>query len=94
MKVSLRGSRGLVHFTSAPSAGPVATPTHLLEVSWSRALVVSPEPPMASCGGMGHRVAGPDKSQGAASTAVNFKESCYLVRQSLNFLVHSANDTD
>lgn len=49
---------------------------------------------MASCGGMGHRVAGPDKSQGAASTAVNFKESCYLVRQSLNFLVHSANDTD
>ena len=38
--------------------------------------------------------AGRTNASGAASTAVNFKDSCDLARHSLNFLVHSANDAD
>lgn len=67
MKVSTGGSGGLVLFTSAPSAGPVVTPTRLLEVSSSQALVVSPEPRMASCGravGWGTGLLGRTKARG------------------------------
>jgi len=49
---------------------------------------------LGTTAGAGRVQQGRTKASGAASSAANFKDSCYLVRHSLNFLVHSANDTD